>query len=87
MRLAVTSSADVSVLEAIWSGVADVTAKLGSWVLKQMDTFFASFTPTAGAALGNASPFLLIAAVDLWFGGHHISELIAGIAAAKVLKK
>jgi hypothetical protein len=79
MRLAVTSAADASVLEAVWSGVSGVMARVGAWTVGQIDVFFANFTPAAGESIGVAAPILL-AGVALWYAGATITDLI-GLAA------
>lgn len=77
LRMAVLSGSDVSVLEAVWSGAAGITTKFGGWVLKQVETFFNSFTPAARKALGEKWPYILLAAVDVYYEGAHITDLIA----------
>ena len=76
MRLAVSSGDDPSVLDAVWSGVSAIAAKLGNWALKQVDTFFTNFTPAAGKALGEKWPYILMAAVDVYYERAHITDLI-----------
>jgi hypothetical protein len=76
LRMAVSSGSDVSVLEAVWSGAAGIAAKLGSWMLNQIGTFFDTFTPAAGKAFGKKSPYLLMAAVGVYYEGLHITDLI-----------
>lgn len=77
LRMAVSSGSGQSILAAVWTGTAAITTKLGGWVLKQVDAFVNSFMPAAGKALGEKLPYLLIAAVDVYYEGAHITDLIA----------
>lgn len=77
MRLAISSGGDPSVLDAVWSGLSGITAKLGDWAVKQVDMFFNSFTPAAGKALGEKWPYVLMVTVDVYYEGAHITDLIA----------
>lgn len=76
MRLALASGANSSVLDAVWSGVSSITAKLGGWALTQVGTFFNNFTPAAGQALGEKWPYIL-GAVVIYYHGLHITDRIA----------
>jgi hypothetical protein len=85
MRLALASGANSSVLDAVWSGVSSITAKLGGWALTQVGTFFNNFTPAAGQALGEKWPYILGGGSDLlpWLTHHGPDR---DVAAAQVTK-
>lgn len=77
MRLAVASGSAPSTLDTLWSGVRGIITKLGAWALNQIDTFFENFTPAAGKSLGEKYPYILLAAVDVYYEGAHITDLIS----------
>jgi hypothetical protein len=52
--------------------------KLGNWILKQSATFVENMVPAAGKALGEKTPYLLVAAAA-WHYGVKVSELIESL--------
>jgi hypothetical protein len=77
LRIALSSSTDPANIEAAWSPVAEISAKLGHWALKQIDNFFTNFSAAAGKSFGQMSPYILLAALDVYFEGAHIADLIS----------
>jgi hypothetical protein len=77
MRRAISSGADASVLDAVWSGVSGLLARIGSWSLKHINVFFDNFSPAAGKALGDKWPYLILAAMAVWFEGARITDLLS----------
>jgi hypothetical protein len=77
MRHAISSGADFAVLDTVWSGVSNVIGKIGAWSLKHINLFFDNFSPAAGKAMGEKWPYLVLAAVDVWLEGAHITDLIS----------